>query len=521
MRSGALLAVGARHRGVIDLANKRRESFDVFAVPRNFGEDGMTFNGISRRNLVEGGIFAFLSGYPIAMHLPVALSVRIVLLCFISLPLFFFGMIGIGGESVTQFVATWCRWLFHRRILRYYIDTGEMETERPKGWARIKAFFSRERNDDISYVKVKKRKRRGGPGWFDRVFASRKVESAQPEDAPKSRRIKHQAQTFFPVADIRGGMLVSKDKRYVKVVEIRPINFLLRSADEQRDIILSFAELLRIAPVKIQFKSNANKADISKFLSNTVSELQQETSEQCREMGENYIQHIQSTATQNAISRRFFVIFEYENPLPTYAPTEAEIRFALESAVRNFRSYLSRCGNQSVEFENEKEENEFLLHLLFILLDNYNTDEMTLDSKIDRAFRMRLAGDNMEEMCIADYASPDRIDFTRGKYAVIDGVYHAYLYIPSAGFKTLVGAAWLSPLINAGEAIDVDLFLHKQPADRMQQQVSRNLRLNKAKLHEISSTSADYNRMGDIMESGYFLQKGLNDGQDFVRHEVA
>lgn len=480
----------------------------------------MTFNGMSRRNLVEGVCFAVLSGYPLFMHLSVSISVRIVLVCFISLPLFFFGLIGIGGESVTQFILTYGKWLFRRRILRYYIDTGEEEAEQLKGIARLKSLFRKDRWEQIQYVKGKKRKRRAGPGLFDRVFSSRKVMEPESDTVAKSRRIKNQAQTFFPVADIRGRMIVTKDKRYVKVVEIRPINFLLRSADEQRDIILSFAELLRIAPVKIQFKSNANKADISKFLSHTVSEMEREENELCRDLGEDYLHHIRSTATQNAISRRFFVIFEYENPLPTYSPTEPEIRFALESAVRNFRSYLSRCGNQSVEFESEKEENEFLLNLLYTLLDNYNTDDIALENKIDRAFQMRLQGDNMDEMCIADYVCPDRIDLTRGKYVVIDGVYHAYLYIPSNGFKTLVGAAWLSPLINAGEAIDVDLFLHKQPADRMQQQVSRNLRLNKAKLHEISSTSADYNRMGDIMESGYYLQKGLNDGQDFFYMNV-
>ncbi len=71
--------------------------------------------------------------------------------------------------------------------------------------------------------------------------------------------VPNMAQEFCPVEDIRDGMIVTKDKRYIKVVEVQPINFLLRSAGEQRDIILSFAELLRIAPVKLQFKSNANR----------------------------------------------------------------------------------------------------------------------------------------------------------------------------------------------------------------------------------------------------------------------
>lgn len=500
----------------------QKERYDAFAVPRNFGEDGVSFNGLSRRNLVEGCILAAGSGLPIVFYLPGLVSLKIILLCFVSLPLFFVGLVGFGGESLSQFLVTILKFLFRRRKLRYYIDTGEPEPAKEKGMARLKSLFRKKEQDAIRYKRVKPKKKQKNSGLFNKLFPSRKTESKEPaaNEPLGSRKIHHMAQDFFPVADIRNGMAVTKDKRYIKVVEIQPINFLLRSATEQRDIILSFAELLRISPVKIQFKSNANRADVTKFLEHTMEEMRQETNPACIEMDKDYINHIQTIATNNAISRRFFVVFEYENSLPSYQPNEKEIQFALESVVRNFRSYLSRCGNSTIEFEKETEENEFLLQLFYTLLDHYNIAETSLQDKIDRAFRMRLTGDNLGEMCTADYACPDEMDFTHAKYVVIDGVYHAYLYIPSSGFKTLVGAAWLSPLINAGEAIDVDLFLHKMPSDRMQVQVSRNLRLNKAKIGEVSSTSADYNRMDDIMESGFYLQRGLNDGQEFFYMNV-
>jgi len=497
----------------------KRENYDLFPIPRNFGEDGVSFNGISRRNLAEGIILAIASGYPMFRFIPASLSLRIILLCFISLPLFFIGLVGMGGESLSQYFATVIRWLFTRRRLRYYIDQGEPEPPKEKGPARIKAVFRKKDKDALQYKKVRqpKKKKPKRASLFDRFFPSRKTgaDTEQEEEAPKSRRIKNQAQTFFPVADIRGGMICTKDKRYIKIVEIVPINFLLRSADEQRDIIMSFAELLRIAPVTIQFKSNANRADISAFLARTREEIEREQNPKCRELGRDYIEHIQSIATNNAISRRFFAIFEYVNPLPSYHPAEQEIRFVLEATVRNFRSYLSRCGNSIVELDGEEEENEYLLNLFHTLLDHYNVEELSRQDKVDRAFKMRLAGDNLDEMCTADYICPDEIDLSHAKYTVIDGVYHAYLYIPSTGYKTVVGAAWLSPLIGAGEAIDVDLFLHKQPSDRMQVQVSRNLRINKAKMSEVSSTSMDFNKMDDIMQSGYYLQRGLNDGQEF------
>ena len=53
---------------------EHKEQYDAFAVPRNFGEDGISFNGLSRRNLAEGCILAAGSGYPIASPCPCSLS---------------------------------------------------------------------------------------------------------------------------------------------------------------------------------------------------------------------------------------------------------------------------------------------------------------------------------------------------------------------------------------------------------------------------------------------------------------
>ena len=57
---------------------EKNERYDAFAVPRNFGEDGISFNGLSRRNLAEGCILAAATGYPIAFHLSADLSLRII-----------------------------------------------------------------------------------------------------------------------------------------------------------------------------------------------------------------------------------------------------------------------------------------------------------------------------------------------------------------------------------------------------------------------------------------------------------
>ena len=67
---------------------------------------------------------------------------------------------------------------------------------------------------------------------------------------------------YLPIRKIENGIIYTKDHRYVKVVEVIPINFLLRSAREQRGIIYSFVSYLKISPVKLQFKVLTRRADI-------------------------------------------------------------------------------------------------------------------------------------------------------------------------------------------------------------------------------------------------------------------
>ena len=52
----------------------------------------------------------------------------------------------------------------------------------------------------------------------------------------------------------------------MKIIEVSPINFLLRSAREQRNIIYSFVSYLKISPAKIQFKVLTKKADVNRHL---------------------------------------------------------------------------------------------------------------------------------------------------------------------------------------------------------------------------------------------------------------
>lgn len=96
------------------------------------------------------------------------------------------------------------------------------------------------------------------------------------------------AQSFLPIRDIRNGMVETTDGRYLKIPEIEPINFSLRSSEEQFNIISSFASWLKISPVRLQCKTITRRADSDKHIALVKEELAQEENPQCRALRQDF-----------------------------------------------------------------------------------------------------------------------------------------------------------------------------------------------------------------------------------------
>ena len=73
-------------------------------------------------------------------------------------------------------------------------------------------------------------------------------------------------QAWLPVKNIIGGVIVTKDNRFVKVCEVLPVNFYLKSPADQENIILSFAAYLKIAPNMLQIMVRTQKADMADYV---------------------------------------------------------------------------------------------------------------------------------------------------------------------------------------------------------------------------------------------------------------
>ena len=334
-------------------------------------------------------------------------------------------------------------------------------------------------------------------------------------------------QDFLPVREIRNGIIETTDDRYVKIIEILPINFLLRSSEEQYNIISSFATWLKISPMKLQFKSVSRKADSDKHVAMVREELSREENQQCRQLGEEYLRLIKDVGNKEALSRRFFLIFQYEPPAGKRSSGEsyADIYGMIQTAVQNAKTYFMQCGNAIVQPE---DEDAFTAEMLYMFFNRSSCVNEPFQSRVERVMvdTMKAKGkiiglDAVPHIRPANFIAPRGIDFSHYNFVVMDGMYYSVMHIRRNGFPHAVRGGWMSSLINAGEGVDIDVHLRRENRGKTLDKVAQRIRLNRTKLRGMQDTSTDYEELTGSIQSGYYIKSGIaNNNEDLFYMSV-
>lgn len=320
-------------------------------------------------------------------------------------------------------------------------------------------------------------------------------------------------QDFIPIKNLEHGIIETTDGRYIKILEIEPINFMLRSEEEQYEIICSFASWLKISPVHLQFKSITRKADSDKHIAMLRKEMDTEESEQCKKLSEGYIRLIKDVGSREALTRRFFLIFRYEELRRNENSDYGQICSTLLTAEQNARAYFMQCGNNILQPKDPDEATAEILHMFF---NRRSCVEEPFHSRVDRIVLDTMAAKNkvigidpVPHIRMAHFIAPRGIDLTHRNYIIMDGLYYSFLYIKGNGYPNKVRAGWMSSLINAGEGIDVDVFLKRENRSKTIDKVAQRIRLNRTKLKSMQDTSTDYEELAGSIQAGYFIKQGI------------
>ena len=431
------------------------EENNTYIIPPNYVDTGTVFGGtIKLRNAAEAVALSLLIGIPV-FQLPFKLTTKIIICCLTVLPAALLAVIGINGDSLTGFLFSFILYLKKRRIVGGEEAVSQTTTKEASAGAKAQKVSSpSKKHRREARVKPKKEDFPEEFGQLkERKASSKKATGSQPKKNGKRLSQKSSAEasetqtdleklplnpaaSYLPIREIKNGIIYTKDHRYVKIVEISPINFLLRSAREQQNIIYSFVSFLKISPVKLQFKVLTRRADINRHLETLHREMENETDERCLALQRDYENLIRQIGSREAITRRFFLIFEYEPLAANRNNDEGHAIAALETAVQTAQTYLRQCGNELLTPDHP---DEMAAEVFYSVLNRRTSMAKSLQVRINEVIGQYLNADrrdDLDHIPVTEFIAPESIDFTHGNYIVMDGVYHTYLLISSGGYRS-------------------------------------------------------------------------------------
>lgn len=345
-----------------------------------------------------------------------------------------------------------------------------------------------------------------------------KREQQQTKKAIKS------TQSDIPVKEIYRGMIVVNANpfdRYVKILEVQPISYSLKTVSEQSNIYSSFARIFNVLPTHFQFITLSLASNLEEQLEIIDSEIASETNDECKKVGAIYREKL-CNLQKDGIQRRFFIAFEYDGKnTNNIGMIYNEMKIIENSIV----STLATCGNNVISLgDTASEMNTTVAEILYTF---YNRNEI-----IDKPFKARLMKDmnryyELEKenlyLPIKEIIAPENVSYYNSKYVVVNsnrkkdkqGTYYSFLYIPSNQYPDSVSPCWLNNMIPLAQGVDTTVYFEKVPTSKLLTKFRRNLTYSEAN----NATAANNSVMADMSQSAYqagsYLKDGMMAGQNF------
>lgn len=123
---------------------------------------------------------------------------------------------------------------------------------------------------------------------------------------------KTSARQQINIKGVQGNMLLLPRDQYRLVIEVSPVNFELKSEEEQDALIDTYESFLDSLPCPLEIVVRIRELDMDKYLTDIQGLLEGEKEQIYRDQIENYTEFVQSLVSDNKIlSRHFYVVLPY------------------------------------------------------------------------------------------------------------------------------------------------------------------------------------------------------------------
>ena len=168
-------------------------------------------------------------------------------------------------------------------------------------------------------------------------------------------------QEWIPLDKIfNNGIIKLKNKNYIKIIKVNPINFSLKSNLEKEAILNSYKIFLKTCNFDIQILIQSCKENLEKNILNIKKNIEKENKQYLKNLAEDYFKFIKKlNSTKNSSNKNFYIIISNKKQ-----ENIDNIFQELNEKYFKIKECLFRCGN-SIQDLNSKEQVQELFNIFF------------------------------------------------------------------------------------------------------------------------------------------------------------
>jgi hypothetical protein len=170
-------------------------------------------------------------------------------------------------------------------------------------------------------------------------------------------------QKWLPFEKILdNGIIKLKNKEYIKIIKINPINYNLKSNLEKEAILNSYKLFLKTANFDFQILIQSSKENLNNHILKLKNQEKKENNK-IKNIMENYIENIQKlNLNTKSDSKQFFILIKQIQE----KNKEEIIIEQLNEKYFKIKESLSRCGNIVTDISSKKESLELLKKSIYL-----------------------------------------------------------------------------------------------------------------------------------------------------------
>lgn len=211
-------------------------------------------------------------------------------------------------------------------------------------------------------------------GFFS--FFSSNEQAEDPK--AKAELEKKTVKDWLPIKDVKDGIVHLKNGEYVKILEVVPINFKLKSKAERRMLILNYRAFLKGCRFPMQISIQCRKANIEPHVNRMKKFYETEKNPQVKSMIKGYINLVTEIGMKGTITRRYFIIFPYLTPVGLKETSYADVQKQMKEKSTLIKEYLHACGNEVLD----NSDTEFTVNVLYTYLNKKTCEVQKIGKKL-------------------------------------------------------------------------------------------------------------------------------------------